>query len=267
MFGITYKIKRTNMFKNHAFTLAEVLITLGIISVVAAVTLPVLINNIQDKQNIAKWKKEYSIISNAIIELKNENNIEFFDKDVYGRPKFSQEFYDAIETKIHVIDSCNLSTCDNYAWKKGQNVKYKWSGIANVYSMYKPLNSNQENFSNGVASYTFNHNAFLLNDGTAVYFGRANSGIWVVVDVNNFTKGPNEFGRDVFAMKVNDVINNLWIRPMGAEGTFRKSLYGNECPCGKEQSSPGSSSDIGGGVDGFYGNVSGGCCSAYYLYK
>ncbi len=254
--------------KNYAFTLAEVLITLGIIGVVAVITLPTLISKIQDRQNIAKWKKEYSIISNAIIELKNENNIELLVNEPYGRATFTPELLNAIDTKISVVDSCDLNTCDNYAWRKGGHVKYIWSGIANVYSMYKPLNSSdKEKFSNGVASYSFHQKAFLLKDGTAVYFGGNNSGAWVVVDVNNFTKGPNEFGRDVFAMKVYDINNKFWIRPMGAESTFRKSMYGNECPCGKEQPSPGSSPDIGGGVDGFYGNVSGGCCSAYYLYK
>ena len=51
--------------KKDAFTLAEVLITLGIIGVVAAMTLPIITNKISDKQNIAALKKSYSIISQA----------------------------------------------------------------------------------------------------------------------------------------------------------------------------------------------------------
>ena len=38
------------MIKKNAFTLAEVLITLGIIGIVAAITIPTLINNVQDAQ-------------------------------------------------------------------------------------------------------------------------------------------------------------------------------------------------------------------------
>ena len=51
--------------KKCAFTLAEVLITLGIIGVVSVLVLSSVIPSIQDKQNIAKWKKEYSVINNA----------------------------------------------------------------------------------------------------------------------------------------------------------------------------------------------------------
>ena len=42
---------------NKGFTLAEVLITLGIIGVVAALTLPSLITNYQKKQIVAQLKK------------------------------------------------------------------------------------------------------------------------------------------------------------------------------------------------------------------
>ena len=42
------------------FTLAEVLITLGIIGVVAAMTLPTVINNVQEKQFHSKFKKAYA---------------------------------------------------------------------------------------------------------------------------------------------------------------------------------------------------------------
>ncbi len=48
-----------------AFTLAEVLITLGIIGVVAAMTLPTLIAKYQEKVTVTKVKKAYSVILNA----------------------------------------------------------------------------------------------------------------------------------------------------------------------------------------------------------
>lgn len=47
------------------FTLAEVLITLGIIGVVAAMTIPTLISNYQDKSNEVKYKKAKSNLSNG----------------------------------------------------------------------------------------------------------------------------------------------------------------------------------------------------------
>ena len=44
-----------------AFTLAEVLITLGIIGIVAAMTLPVVIGNYQKKVTAAKVKKFWNL--------------------------------------------------------------------------------------------------------------------------------------------------------------------------------------------------------------
>ena len=56
------------------FTLAEVLITLGIIGIVAAMTLPALIQNYQEAVLTTRAKKSYSEISQAIqlFEAKNE---------------------------------------------------------------------------------------------------------------------------------------------------------------------------------------------------
>ena len=53
--------------RSFAFTLAEVLITLGIIGVVAAITLPAVINDIQNKHFRVKWRKTFSEISNAML--------------------------------------------------------------------------------------------------------------------------------------------------------------------------------------------------------
>ena len=55
------RIKRNNL----GFTLAEVLITLGIIGVVVALTMPSLIANYQKQETIARLKKVYSTISNT----------------------------------------------------------------------------------------------------------------------------------------------------------------------------------------------------------
>lgn len=54
------------------FTLAEVLITLGIIGVVAAVTIPTLISQIAEKQDIAKLKEVASILNQATIQITND---------------------------------------------------------------------------------------------------------------------------------------------------------------------------------------------------
>lgn len=49
-----------------AFTLAEVLITLGIIGVVAAMTIPSLIQSYKEKATVTAVKQSYSIFAQAL---------------------------------------------------------------------------------------------------------------------------------------------------------------------------------------------------------
>jgi len=56
-----------------AFTLAEVLITLGIIGVVAALTIPTLINNNQKVQYVTGLKKAYSEVNQALALMANDS--------------------------------------------------------------------------------------------------------------------------------------------------------------------------------------------------
>ena len=58
--------------KEAAFTLAEVLITLGIIGVVAAMTLPTLVQNYNKKITEVRLKKFYSVMNQAVDRLKVE---------------------------------------------------------------------------------------------------------------------------------------------------------------------------------------------------
>ena len=58
--------------KKHAFTLAEVLITLGIIGVVAAMTIPNLINKISERNTIVKLNKVYATLQQAYKYAENE---------------------------------------------------------------------------------------------------------------------------------------------------------------------------------------------------
>lgn len=60
-------IDRSKNYRKNAFTLAEVLITLGIIGIVAALTLPTLVSNHQKKVAVTRLKTAYSQISQAIL--------------------------------------------------------------------------------------------------------------------------------------------------------------------------------------------------------
>lgn len=68
---IEKNINRVN--RRKAFTLAEVLITLGIIGVVASMTIPTLIQKKAEMETAAKIKKAYSTLSNAYTLAVQEN--------------------------------------------------------------------------------------------------------------------------------------------------------------------------------------------------
>ena len=59
-------VDMSDNIRRVAFTLAEVLITLAIIGVVAAMTIPTLIANYQEKQTVTQLTKAYSMLSQAV---------------------------------------------------------------------------------------------------------------------------------------------------------------------------------------------------------
>lgn len=65
---------------NKGFTMAEVLITLGIIGIVAAMTLPSLVGKYQKVQTVNQLKKAYSVLAQAIelSEVQNEH-VKYWD--------------------------------------------------------------------------------------------------------------------------------------------------------------------------------------------
>ncbi len=59
-------------YKN-GFTMAEVLITIGIIGLVAAMTLPTVVNKYQERVTVTKVTKFYSIMNQAILQATTEH--------------------------------------------------------------------------------------------------------------------------------------------------------------------------------------------------
>ena len=65
--------------KKSAFTLAEVLVTLSIIGVVAAMTMPILIKNYQKHVLVNQLKKSYSVISQIFNKMMADEGVEKFE--------------------------------------------------------------------------------------------------------------------------------------------------------------------------------------------
>ena len=106
--------------KKSAFTLAEVLITLAIIGVVAAMTIPTLISNYKEKATVTKLKKAYSILNQAYTLAK----IDYGTVDQWGliNPEYTEDgdwtpefynnftlFWDIMSKYMRVAGRCNLT--------------------------------------------------------------------------------------------------------------------------------------------------------------
>ena len=166
------------LLSKAAFTLAEVLITLGIIGVVAALTLPTVINNIKHKQLETAFKAAYSIFSQAVMNMKREDgegmrkSYATYNEYIGTYPnadEFREKFYKY--SGLKVVGKCNYNgiTIRNY------------NNTADAEG-YFPINTSHKYLlSNGMCSFTYINSAQ----------------IWIAVDING-TKGPNLFGHDVF---------------------------------------------------------------------
>jgi len=159
-----------------AFTLAEVLITLAIIGVVAALTMPSLIAKYQEKQMLTAFKRTYSILENAYrLALYNNGDISewAFTNDAAYNAKM---LYDNMKPYLNITKTCEYSSgCfsdevysfnDTRSWNLNNTVRY-WC---------------------------------VLNDGTSVGF-LDKQGIYV--DLNGLKK-PNKVGVDIFQFSMDN---------------------------------------------------------------
>ena len=169
-----------------AFTLAEVLITLGIIGVVAAMTMPSLITAKQEKATISTIKKNYSIFANALLMAQNDNGELYtwgITKDADGLNLVSSN----LKPYLKIIEDCGVGEKSDCA--PGDNGKFK--DLAG--------NKRKESFSSD------DYYTFRLNDGTAValIIGNACNNldtkncVEFYIDTNG-KKYPNTLGKDIF---------------------------------------------------------------------
>ncbi len=90
------------LLKNKAFTLAEVLITLGVIGVVAAMTIPIVFANVKQHEYKTAGKKAFSIINNAVQAVSLEDGM---TPEEYATATDinKQHYFDNLKNKLIVI--------------------------------------------------------------------------------------------------------------------------------------------------------------------
>lgn len=92
-------------YRKYAFTLAEVLITLGIIGVVAAMTLPGLVGKYRTKALSVQLQKMYSVISQAMLKSIPDgdyNNLSFAGGG--GLNSVEDFFYNYLKPQIKTLN-------------------------------------------------------------------------------------------------------------------------------------------------------------------
>ncbi|MCM1339868.1 MAG: type II secretion system GspH family protein, partial [Muribaculaceae bacterium] len=130
--------------RKAAFTLAEVLITLGIIGVVAVMTIPNLMAQVSEKRDVIKLKKVYSSLLQAsklsqedlgdikTYLLSYEKDINWYDT---GSHKYFGEYFMKYYNGVHLNRGYNSSW--KQGWKSGASVYHVLSG--NSFSVYNTL--------------------------------------------------------------------------------------------------------------------------------
>ena len=174
----------------RAFTMAEVLITLGVIGIIAALTIPQLIKNYQAKVLETAFKKSYSNLSKAYLMTQNELGI--------TNLKQTLTIYDSNLEKYPFEDEF-------------KRVFYKNLGVANIADNYLITNYNKsvtfytggsQNSTEDTRRTGLPRPLYILADGSSVGFVINSGRIFLEVDTNGPYQKPNRYGFDVFTFEV-----------------------------------------------------------------
>lgn len=172
-----------------AFTLVEVLIALTIIGLVAAITVPSIINSTKDAEHIAAWKKSFATLSQAYTKVLSDNGGNFkgacADND-------NNCLLNKFTPYLSYIKSCNNSITDgssNQCIYDTNGIKLLWGGLLN----YRWTQ----------AGLVLNNNNIILIGWTDLECDKQwdNSNVKacgaILVDVNGM-RSPNTVGKDIY---------------------------------------------------------------------
>lgn len=168
------------------FTLPEILITVAIVGVVAALTIPGIMTNARHEQNLARLKKAYQNFAQVYDRINRENG--------------------AIEYAM-----ANCANLDNNCLKNVLKPYFSYRDECNDHQSYGKCHpSTAYNKDGSVASsWRENEAGFVLNDDSLIMFRHysdkcdvnfasvGNECGWINLDVNGL-KGPNKYGEDLY---------------------------------------------------------------------
>ena len=121
-----------------AFTLAEVLITLGIIGVVAAMTMPTLIKKHQQQVMVTRLQKNYSIMAQAVTRSTLDNgDVKEWDLGTdYTKENLKRvvdKYFVPYFKKIKIVETTGTNSYQNYGFilADGAKVMFSLDGDSN----------------------------------------------------------------------------------------------------------------------------------------
>ena len=203
-----------------AFTMAEVLITLGIIGIVAAMTLPALIGKYRSVVVRTQLKKMYSIVSQAMLRAVPEGDFNYLPipRDGGGLSSVKYFYETCIKPYFKIMNYCENS---DGCW-------------AQVYRPDGTKYGNTKGFGSGILSFTtmdgyaFTIDTWSYTDTDAIYrnYGVETTGRTAIVVIGvdaNGAKRPNTLGKDVFIY----VLSDRGLLPAGHDKTDDE--IENEC--------------------------------------
>ena len=211
--------------RRAAFTLAEVLITLGIIGVVAAMTMPTLITNHQKEVTAKRLEQTYSILSQAMTRAQADHgdvsSWGFVASTPIDPDNQDQQRNELIKNFLnYIVPYLKLSSDPVYdadITKFGyQNPYHTKSGA--TYNTFR--NVCLVELANGVSLFI----SMNSSHSQQIY-----STPLIYVDINA-QKGPNVTGRDLFLFYF-DGTHDMKLQPWGILG----SMDSNRENCGKKE--------------------------------
>lgn len=217
-----------------AFTLAETLITLGIIGIVAALTIPNLVTQYQKDQTVSQLKSVYSALNSAIDLAKVEYGTEvdnwYVPNDSATASTYFAEHY--ILPYLKTVKNCGISTDNKCLHSVGlisnltseTKTYFSISGVSDFYSFVTPDGS--------IISIHFQG----LN-GTTLSKCR----VFIYFDVNG-KKPPDILGKDVFLVELGsggDVSYKNKFLPYCYSYPREYLINGDDTSCNKESGNQG----------------------------
>lgn len=180
--------------KINAFTLPEVLITLAIIGIVAAMTIPTLITNIQDRQFRVKFKQSISIVAQAMKTVYAESDETYTSTGWLQMPVYFCKLEKRLKVMNSGIDCTKVN--DDAIYKSSSEWPYSNDGTRwHSDKKWYDKNGIPQSLNAAYSRLTID-----LINGTRINFNCVDH---IFIDVNG-DKGPNTIGRDIYIMNFED---------------------------------------------------------------